>query len=454
MENLSAIILAAGNGTEMKSEKSKVLHEICGKPMVKYVYDAVENAGAKKIITVVGHMSDEVKQCIGEDKDYALQDKHLGTGHAVMCAIPQINDGDCCIVLTGDAPLITEETIKKAVLWHTEKRFAATVITAKSKNPFGYGRIIRDENMNVKNIVEEKDATASQKIVNEINSGFYCFDAALLRAALSEIKPKNLQSEYYLTDTIAILIDMGYNVGAYVLDNPDEIMGVNNRVQLADAEKIMRRQILCLHMIEGVTIKDPGSTYIEHGVKIGRDTVIEPGCVIKTGSIIGKNCVIGPYTTIENCKVGDGTKCIHSVVCDSKIGDNVNIGPFAYIRPDCNISDNVKVGDFVELKNSNIGTGTKISHLTYVGDSDVGDKVNFGCGPVTVNYDSKNKHRTTIGDNAFLGCNTNLVAPVTVGDNAYTAAGSTITENVPKDSLGIGRARQCNKLDWVKNKKF
>ncbi len=452
MQN-SAIILAAGAGTRMKSSKSKVVHEVCFKPLIKWVYSATKEAGMDNIVTVVGHKAEQVKECLGADKKYALQDKQLGTGHAVMCAMPEISDDGCVIVLSGDAPLITAETLKAAMEYHNANRLSATVITAILDNPYGYGRIIRDEEGNVKSIVEEKDATAVQRLVTEVNSGLYCFDAGLLRAALADIKTENAQGEYYLTDTIEILLKNGYNVGAYALENPEEIMGINDRIQLAQAQEIMQKRLCRKHQAEGVTIIDPDNTYLGGNVKIGRETVLYPGCIIRGDVTIGENCTI-TASNITDAEIGDGCDILNSVICDSEIGNNVHIGPFAYIRPNCKVSDNVKVGDFVELKNSNIGTGTKISHLTYVGDSDVGEKVNFGCGTVTVNYDSKKKHRTVIGNNCFIGCNTNLVAPVVLGDGAYTAAGSTITENVPENSLAVARNRQINKENWVLTKEF
>lgn len=454
MSEISAIILAAGQGTRMKSSKPKVLHEICSVPMLECVYRAAESAGVSNIITVVGHGAQEVKNFLGDERLYAEQKQQLGTGHAVMCAMPQLEDGGCCLVLSGDVPLITKETLENAMKYHMKNRLAATVITAEVENPYGYGRIIRDEKLNVNFIVEEKDTTPAQRQVNEINSGLYCFDTGLLRAALTEVTPKNAQGEYYLTDTIAILLKNGYNVGAFKLSDNLEIMGVNNRIQLAQADKIMRKRINEYHMLEGVSIIDPDATYIGFNVKIGRDTVVYPGSSIESGSVIGENCKIGPGSTIKNCRIGNNTECISSVVTDSEIGENVHIGPFAYIRPGCRVGNNIKVGDFVELKNAVIDDGTKISHLTYVGDSDVGKNVNFGCGTVTVNYDSKKKHRTVIGDNAFIGCNTNLVAPVTVKKGAYTAAGSTITDEVPENSLAVARARQVNKENWRLKKEF
>ena len=454
MSSLPSVILAAGPGTKMKSDKAKSAHEVCFTPIINLIYSAAKDAEIDNIITVVETGNDDIKKCLGEDKKYAYQDQPLGTGHAVMSAMPFLEDGGTLLVLSGDVPLVSAETLKAAIKYHFDNRLAATVITANIGNPTGYGRILRDENLNVKSIIEDKDASPLQRQITEVNSGLYCFDIGLLRAALSDLKTDNSQSEYYLTDTIEILLENGYSVGAYRVADATEIFGVNDRVQLASATKVMKKRINKALMISGVTLIDPDSTYISAEAEIAPDTVIYPNTVIKGKTKIASGCTIGVSCMLDNAVIGENCEIISSVILDSKISDNVHIGPFAYIRPGCSVGSNVKVGDFVELKNSNIGSGTKISHLTYVGDSDVGEKVNFGCGTVTVNYDSKKKHRTTIGNNAFIGCNTNLVAPVTVGDGAYTAAGSTVTDDVPEDSLAIARAKQVNKEGWVKKKKF
>lgn len=449
MLNLSAIILAAGEGKRMNSKKSKLLHEVCFKPLIHWVYDAVNKAGATQKVLVVGHRAQQVMDYMGEDKTYALQKEQLGTGHAVMQAMPNMPTQGCIVILAGDAPLVTAQTIKAAAEFHNENKLAVTVITAELFDPTGYGRVIRNSDGSLLKIVEQKDATEAEKSVKEINSGLYCFDAALLHNALGKLTNNNAQGEYYLTDTIEILLKDGYTAGAFKLTDSTEIMGINNRVQLAEVNAIMQKRILEKQMLAGVTIIDPTSTIIGDDVIIGSDTVIYPGCIIKGKTTIGEDGIIGPNTSITDSIVAEGCEIINSVVLKSQIGSDTHIGPFAYIRPNCNIGSHVKVGDFVEVKNSNISEGTKISHLTYIGDSDVGCNVNFGCGTVTVNYDSKKKHRTTIMDNAFIGCNTNLVAPVTINENAYTAAGSTITKDVPQGSLGIARSRQENILDWV-----
>lgn len=453
MSNISAIILAAGSGTRMKSSKAKVVHKVCGKPMINWVYSQAEKICTDKIITVVGNRREQVISTLGEDKEYAVQQQQLGTGHAAAVALEKIPDGGVVIVLCGDAPLITGETLKAAADFHIKSRCAATVITADIDDPTGYGRILRSESGSVLGIVEEKDASPAQRKIKEINSGSYCFDTALLRAVISNLSNENAAGEYYLTDTLAILLENGYEVGAFKIPDINELMGINNMVQLSQAERVMRKRINEAHMLSGVTIIAPENTYIGADVKIGADTTILPGSIIGEGCVIGSGCIIGPNANLTDCEIGDGSEINASTVVSSKVGKNVAMGPYAYVRPNCVIADKVKVGDFVEVKNSTVGEGTKIAHLTYVGDSDVGSGVNFGCGTVTVNYDSKKKHRTTIKDGAFIGCNTNLVAPVTVGEGAYTAAGSTITEDVPSDALAIARSRQTVKEKW-RTKKY
>ncbi len=453
MTDISTVILAAGSCRGTKSEKTKVVHKICGKPIVSWVYRQAETINSDSIITVIGKDRDIVKKALGEDKAYVVQEQQLGTGHAVQVALSHIPESGVVVVLSGDVPLITAETLSYAVQHHVNSRNAATVITACVENPHGYGRIVRGENGEVLGIIEEKDAGEQQKQITEINSGLYCFDGALLREVIESLHNDNAAGEYYLTDTLSMLIENGYTVGTYKTGNPAEVTGINNMVELARAEKLMRLRINTKHMLAGVCITDPEHTYIADGCVIGTDTVILPGTIIGEGCRIGKDCVIGPNANIKGAVIGDGCEINASTIADSTVGNGVNMGPYAYVRPGSTISDNVKVGDFVEVKNSSIGEGTKIAHLTYVGDSDVGKNVNFGCGTVTVNYDSKKKHRTTIGDGAFIGCNTNLVAPVKVGDGAYTAAGSTITEDVPEDALAIARSRQSVKENW-RTKKF
>lgn len=450
----TSVILAAGMGTRMKSKMPKVLHKVCGKPLSKWVIDASEAAGADKVCAVVGHKAETVKEVLGDVCEFALQTEQKGTGHAVMQAIDVIkNSKGEVVILNGDTPLITAETINKAIEYHKNNGNQATVITAILDDATGYGRIVRDNDGSVLKIVEQKDASKEEKKINEVNSGMYVFDAQSLVYALDKITPNNAQGEYYLTDTLEILLSAGKKIGGYAISDNDEIRGINDRVQLNEAEKIMQKRINEYHMRNGVTMRNPESVYIEDGVEIGNDTEICQNVTIKSGTKIGSDCVIGSGSMLDRAVIHDGVDVLSSVILESEVDEGTHVGPFAYIRPNCHVGKEVKVGDFVELKNSNIDDGTKISHLTYIGDSDVGKRVNFGCGTVTCNYDGKKKYRTTIGDDCFVGCNTNFVSPINVGDGVYIAAGSTITEDIPENSLSIARARQVNKDGWKDKRK-
>lgn len=450
----TSVILAAGMGTRMKSKMPKVLHKVCGKPLSKWVIDASKAAGADKVCAVVGHKAETVKEVLGDVCEFALQAEQKGTGHAVMQAIDVIkNSKGEVVILNGDTPLITAETINKAIEYHKNNGNQATVITAILDDATGYGRIVRDNDGSVLKIVEQKDASEEEKKINEVNSGMYVFDAQSLVYALDKITPNNAQGEYYLTDTLEILLSAGKKIGGYAISDNDEIRGINDRVQLNEAEKIMQKRINEYHMRNGVTMRNPESVYIEDGVEIGNDTEICQNVTIKSGTKIGSDCVIGSGSMLDRAVIHDGVDVLNSVILESEVDESTHVGPFAYIRPNCHVGKEVKVGDFVELKNSNIDDGTKISHLTYIGDSDVGKRVNFGCGTVTCNYDGKKKYRTTIGDDCFVGCNTNFVSPINVGDGVYIAAGSTITEDIPENSLSIARARQVNKEGWKDKRK-
>ena len=450
----TSVILAAGMGTRMKSKMPKVLHKVCGKPLSKWVIDASKAAGADKVCAVVGHKAETVKEVLGDVCEFALQAEQKGTGHAVMQAIDVIkNSKGEVVILNGDTPLITAETINKAIEYHKNNGNQATVITAILDDATGYGRIVRDNDGSVLKIVEQKDASEEEKKINEVNSGMYVFDAQSLVYALDKITPNNAQGEYYLTDTLEILLSAGQKIGGYAISDNDEIRGINDRVQLNEAEKIMQKRINEYHMRNGVTMRNPESVYIEDGVEIGNDTEICQNVTIKSGTKIGSDCVIGSGSMLDRAVIHDGVDVLSSVILESEVDEGTHVGPFAYIRPNCHVGKEVKVGDFVELKNSNIDDGTKISHLTYIGDSDVGKRVNFGCGTVTCNYDGKKKYRTTIGDDCFVGCNTNFVSPINVGDGVYIAAGSTITEDIPENSLSIARARQVNKEGWKDKRK-
>ena len=450
----TSVILAAGMGTRMKSKMPKVLHTVCGKPLSKWVIDASKASGADKVCAVVGHKAETVKEVLGDVCEFALQAEQKGTGHAVMQAIDVIkNSKGEVVILNGDTPLITAETINKAIEYHKNNGNQATVITAILDDATGYGRIVRDNDGSVLKIVEQKDASKEEKKINEVNSGMYVFDAQSLVYALDKITPNNAQGEYYLTDTLEILLSAGKKIGGYAISDNDEIRGINDRVQLNEAEKIMQKRINEYHMRNGVTMRNPESVYIEDGVEIGNDTEICQNVTIKSGTKIGSDCVIGSGSMLDRAVIHDGVDVLSSVILESEVDEGTHVGPFAYIRPNCHVGKEVKVGDFVELKNSNIDDGTKISHLTYIGDSDVGKRVNFGCGTVTCNYDGKKKYRTTIGDDCFVGCNTNFVSPINVGDGVYIAAGSTITEDIPENSLSIARAKQVNKEGWKDKRK-
>lgn len=447
--NLKTIILAAGQGTRMKSKLPKVLHKVCGIEMVNHIIEISRQLGADENVVVVGHMAETVKESLPKEVKTVLQSEQLGTGHAVKMANEYIDDSQI-LVLCGDTPLVKPETLKNLVEEHVKNENKATVLTTHVHKPTGYGRIVRDASGLVSKIVEEKDADEKTKIIKEINSGIYVFDGKLLKEALSNLSNDNAQGEYYLTDVIGMLKDGSHRVAACSDSTIEELMGVNSKVDLARAQEIMRRRINEKLMMEGAIIIDPASTYIEAKVKIGRDSVIYPSTLITGDTVIGEECVIGIGSRIENSKLGNNIEVQNSTILDSVIDDNSNVGPYAYLRPNSKIGKNVKIGDFVEVKNSVVGDNTKASHLTYIGDADLGKDINLGCGVVFVNYDGKNKYRSTIEDGAFIGCNTNIVSPVHVEEGAYIAAGSTITEDVPKDSLAIARARQVNKTNWKK----
>ncbi|MCY8930862.1 bifunctional UDP-N-acetylglucosamine diphosphorylase/glucosamine-1-phosphate N-acetyltransferase GlmU [Bacillus subtilis] len=452
MDKRFAVVLAAGQGTRMKSKLYKVLHPVCGKPMVEHVVDEALKLSLSKLVTIVGHGAEEVKKQLGDKSEYALQAEQLGTAHAVKQAQPFLADEKgVTIVICGDTPLLTAETMEQMLKEHTRREAKATILTAVAEDPTGYGRIIRSENGAVQKIVEHKDASEEERLVTEINTGTYCFDNEALFRAIDQVSNDNAQGEYYLPDVIEILKNEGETVAAYQTGNFQETLGVNDRVALSQAEQFMKERINKRHMQNGVTLIDPMNTYISPDAVIGSDTVIYPGTVIKGEVQIGEDTIIGPHTEIMNSAIGSRTVIKQSVVNHSKVGNDVNIGPFAHIRPDSVIGNEVKIGNFVEIKKTQFGDRSKASHLSYVGDAEVGTDVNLGCGSITVNYDGKNKYLTKIEDGAFIGCNSNLVAPVTVGEGAYVAAGSTVTEDVPGKALAIARARQVNKDDYVKN---
>lgn len=448
-----AIILAAGEGKRMKSTTPKVLHKVCGKSMINHVIDNIRQAGVEEINVVVGKNAEKVIEGTKNSNVlYSTQSEQLGTGHAVMCAKEFLAGKTGTVaIFVGDAPLIIEDTVTKLTEYHEDNKCSATILTSIMDDPLKYGRIIRNSNNAVEKIVEYKDCNEEEIKVKEINSGMYCFDIEDLLNALGKLNNNNNQGEYYLTDVIEILNKEGKKVGALAVD-VEEITAVNSKYELSIASYIMRKRINKKHMDNGVLIVDPNSTYIEGDVIIGEDTIIYPGNVIEGKTQIGDKCTLYANNRITNSSIGNEVTIENSVILESSVGNNTTVGPFAYIRPETTIGNSARIGDFVEIKKSTIGNGTKVSHLTYIGDAEVGEKCNFGCGTVVVNYDGKKKYKTIIGNNVFIGCNTNLVSPVEVQDDTYIAAGSTITEQVPKGSLAIARARQINKENWVYDK--
>ncbi len=444
-------MLAAGLGTRMKSKRHKVLHEVCGKPMIHHILDQLERLALDQVIVVVGQQREAVAAAVAGRAEVAVQEEQLGTGHAVRCALPRLRaDVDSVVVLYGDAPLIQAETVGR-LLDEREKRGAAAVaLVATLDDPTGLGRVLLAPDGQVERVVEEKDASPAERQIRLINTGIYAFASDLLRGAVARLRPDNAQHEYYLTDTLAILRQDGHAVWPLEVEDPEEIASVNDRVQLAAVERILRRRICRRWMQAGVTIVDPDATYIGPDVVIGRDTVIWPGTLLEGRTVIGEDCVIGPYARLRDAVIHEGVTVEHSVVLASEIGRGTSVGPFAYIRPGCRIGERVRLGDFVEVKQSSIGDDSKVSHLAYVGDAVIGQRVNIGCGVITVNYDGERKHQTVVGDDSFVGSNVNLIAPVTVGAGAYVCAGSTITDEVPPDGFAIARARQVTKPDYVK----
>jgi bifunctional UDP-N-acetylglucosamine pyrophosphorylase/glucosamine-1-phosphate N-acetyltransferase len=457
MNNLAAIILAAGKGTRMKSELVKVMHPLAGMPLVAWPVKTARETGATSIVIVVGHQAEKVRDYFAGETDilFACQEEQLGTGHAVASARQSLAGfSGRVLILCGDVPLIKAATIRAMLHHHQQQGAVVTVLTASLKQPFGYGRIIEDQAGRVERIVEEKDAAAGERLVTEINSGIYCVESDFLFSAIATLKNDNVQGEYYLTDIIKRAAAAGLTCVSFPVGEPVEVMGVNDRLQLAEAGMVIRTRINEALMLAGTTIIDPATTYIDQGVRVGRDTTIQPNVHISGDTAIGNNCLIEPSVVIRNCRIGNSvTIKAGSVMTDAIIHDDVAIGPMAHLRPGTELKEHVKIGNFVETKKIVMGEGSKASHLTYLGDAAIGANVNIGCGTITCNYDGVKKHRTIIEDDVFVGSDVQFVAPVTIGRNSLIAAGTTVTKDVPPDSLAIARAPQLNKEGWVKKKR-
>jgi len=457
MSMIAALILAAGKGTRMKSDRIKVLHEVAGQPMVAWSLAAAREAGADEVVVVVGHQAEQVQEHLKGQPALriALQEEQLGTGHAVSCALPELSRGSTTVlILCGDTPLLTGSTLQRLVAAHCSAKAVVTVLTAKLQNPFGYGRIVRDAEGRVRRIVEQKDATVEEAAITEVNSGIYCMDLTFLQAHIGSLGSDNAQNEYYLTDLVAIAVAEHQKCVAVSAEDPQEIMGVNDRVQLAYASRLLRKRINTRLMQDGVTLIDPDRTYIDDGVVIGHDTEIWPGCVLRGKTIIGQGCLLESNVQVSDCILGDHAHLKSgSVLSGAVLRREVAVGPMAHLRPGSVLHDQVKIGNFVETKKAVLGKGSKASHLTYLGDAEIGCDVNIGCGTITCNYDGVNKHQTVIGDNVFVGSDVQLVAPVSVGDGALIAAGTTVTKDVPAGSLAIARTPQVNKEGWCLRKK-
>lgn len=449
MKKRLAVVLAAGMGTRMKSETYKVLHKINGLSMVEHVLRAVNKSAVERVVTIVGHGAETVKEVIGHQSEYALQAEQLGTGHAVLQAKDLIlEEKGSTLVICGDTPLLSAETLEELFEVHESTQAKATILTAIAPNPTGYGRIVRYGDGEISQIVEHKDASPEIRSITEINTGTYVFDNQALFTALDQVGNNNVQNEYYLTDVISILAQKDEVVKAHIMDDFDEAIGINDRVALAQASQLMTRRINNNHMRNGVTMINPETIYIEVDVEIGRDTIVEAGVSLKGKTTIGDHVFLGKDTEIVDSEIGNHVVIKNSVIESSNVGGNTTIGPFAHLRPESRISKNVHIGNFVEIKNSSLAEGAKAGHLSYIGDAEIGKNVNVGCGTTFVNYDGKQKNRTTVGDDSFIGSGSLLVAPLEIGERAITAAGSTITQDVQDEALAIARKKQENHQNY------
>lgn len=452
----TVIILAAGDGTRMKSRQAKVLHSVAGRSLLGHVLAAVNHLNPEQIRIVVGANRESVEEHIAQISPLAqtvFQEKRGGTGHATQLALAESSPKGTVLVLAGDTPMLTGESLSLFLEAHNEGNFAASVLTAEHPDPTGYGRIIRDDSDEFLRIVEESDASEDQKFIVEINSGVYAFDGAKLVDAIGQITDSNSQGELYLTDVIGILKNSGDSIAAIMLDDFTEILGVNDRAQLAESAALLRDRINDQWMREGVTIIDPTTTWIDATARLSSDVTLHPGSAILGMTTVATGAVIGPRTTLTDCVVKEGAAVLESIATNSEIGEGAVVGPFTYLRSGSILGDSSKAGAFVEIKNSTIGASSKVPHLSYVGDATIGEGTNIGAATIFVNYDGVEKHHTTIGDHVRIGSDTMLVAPVSIGDGAYTAAGSVITEDVPAGAIGVGRAKQRNVIGWVMRKR-
>ncbi|HWK26055.1 MAG TPA: bifunctional UDP-N-acetylglucosamine diphosphorylase/glucosamine-1-phosphate N-acetyltransferase GlmU [Solirubrobacter sp.] len=451
----TVVIIAAGEGTRMRSELPKVLHPLCGRPLILWPIAAAQAAGAGKVI-VVDNPKRRLEDYLPDGVETAIQEQPHGTGDAVAAARAHIDPDATVVVINGDVPLITAATIAELVNAHEAAGAAATMATMELEDPAEYGRVVRTLDGRVDRVVEAKaggDATAEQLQISEVNTGVYAFSGKALLETLETLDSDNAQNELYLPDTLPKLKEQGHAIAAHRVTDATITLGVNDRKELADVRKLAQKRINDAHARNGVTIIDPETTYIDVHATIGQDTTIEPGTTIQGATTIGSDCRVGPHTTIIDSILGDGVSIPHSYVVQARVDDFGTIGPFAYLRPDAHLHANAKAGAFVEIKNSTIGAHTKVPHLSYIGDADVGERTNIGAGNITANYDGQRKHRTKIGSNVKTSVDTAFVAPVTIGDGAYTGAGSVITEDVPPDALGIARARQTNIADYAERRR-
>lgn len=448
-DEVNVLVLAAGHGSRMRSTTPKVLHCVAGQTMIDWVLDAVAPLTDNQPITVIGVGAESVQTHVGDRSRFVLQTEQLGTGHAVQQAQVSLADSQgVTLIMSGDTPMFRSETLIEFIQTHQNSKNAVTVLTAIADDPTGYGRIVRADDDTVLKIVEQKDASVTERRIQEINTGVYVFDNQLLFEALSQVQNNNAQGEYYLPDTLDILRKSGHQIGAHTLQDFTESLGVNDRVALAIANRVMHERINHGLMVSGVELIDPANTYIDAKVVIGTDTVIEGGVTILGHTTIGKDNVITQGSRIEDSQIGDQNVITASHIESAVLADRTTIGPYAHLRPNANLAHDVHIGNFVEVKQATLAANTKAGHLSYIGNATVGESVNIGAGTIFVNYDGVNKFNTTVGDRVFIGSNTKLVAPVTIADEAITAAGSTITEDIPSHAMGIARTRQVNKMNF------